>query len=132
MAEWPYSTPEWKALRLRKLAERPLCEGCERVGRVTLANTVDHVVSVASGGPAFPTLDGLASLCARCHNTKTNAADRPDRAAGAGLYRGCGPDGLPLDPDHPFIAGDDPLQGRGAVRAGTGAPSKTQLVRTWD
>jgi len=105
MAAWPYNTATWQALRKAKLQASPLCEGCTRVGRVTLADTVDHIVSIASGGPAFPTLDRLSSCCPSCHSVKTNAADRPDRAASAGLYRGCGPDGLPLDPDHPFVAG---------------------------
>lgn len=129
MASWPYNTATWQALRKAKLQAAPLCQSCARVGRVTVANTVDHVVSIASGGPAYPTLDGLASMCAPCHNTKTNAADRPERAASAGLYRGCGPGGLPLDPDHPFVAGEgNPLGGRGTVRSKTGGPSKTQLV----
>lgn len=130
MAEWPYSTSTWQRLRKFKLSTSPLCVECQRVGRIVPANHVDHVVSITSGGPPFPSLDGLASLCASCHSTKTNAEDRPDRRPGQGLYRGCGADGLPLDPAHPFLAeGDTPLQGRAAERSWTGPTPKKHLVR---
>lgn len=129
MADWPYSTSTWAALRRAKLQETPLCEVCSRIGRIVPASHVDHRVAITAGGPAFPTLDGLASLCPWCHSTKTNAHDRPDRRGGAGLYRGCGADGLPLDPEHPFLAGGRGLQGPAAAGSRTGPRSRTQFVR---
>jgi hypothetical protein len=96
MAAWPYSTARWRHLRRQKLNASPLCEPCRSLGRVVAANTVDHIISIASGGEAFPALTGLTSMCASCHSRKTSAVDRPDRAAGHGVIRGCDADGRPL------------------------------------
>lgn len=130
MADWPYSTAKWQRLRKAKLSESPLCETCERRGRKVIAGHVDHVVSIASGGHAFPSMDGLRSLCPPCHSIKTNALDR---SGGKGIaIKGCDVNGLPLDPDHPFLTGgDNPLQGREAVDQRPAAKSTSQLVRDW-
>jgi len=101
MARRIYDTTQWRKLRARKLKTNPLCEPCMKRGKLTPANTVDHNVAVEAGGPAFPPLDGLTSMCPSCHNLKTNAKDRPDRK-GRGLVRGCDLNGNPLDPDHPW------------------------------
>lgn len=106
MADWPYNTAAWRSLRRAKLAEKPLCEACERRGKLVQASTVDHVMAIARGGDPFPPLDGLMSMCAACHNSKTNAVDR---AGGKGLrFKGCDVNGLPIDDAHPFFAGDTP------------------------
>lgn len=103
MADWPYNTAAWQRLRKVKLADRPLCQACERRGLVVDACHVDHMLAIAAGGDAFPAIDGLMSLCHRCHSEKTSAMDR---AGGNGLrFKGVGPDGLPIDPDHPFFSG---------------------------
>lgn len=130
MADWPYSTARWQRLRKAKLSESPLCETCERRGRKVEAQHVDHIVAIAAGGPAFPVMDGLRALCASCHSIKTNALDR---AGGKGVaIKGCGVDGLPLDPDHPFLTGGDtPLERRGAVDQRPAAHTASQLVRDW-
>lgn len=130
MADWPYSTAAWQRLRRLKLSETPLCETCARRGRHVIAEHVDHIVSIASGGHAFPAIDGLRSLCPPCHSIKTNALDR---AGGKGVaIKGCDVNGLPLDPDHPFLAeGDNPLQGRGAECCGPAVAIEKQLVRDW-
>lgn len=133
MADWPYSTSTWAALRRAKLQETPLCETCTRMGRITPASHVDHRVAITADGPAFPALDGLASLCPSCHSRKTNAEDRPDRRAGRGAMQGCGVDGLPLDPEHPFLAGQPAggrgLAGRPATGSGPAPSSNAQFVR---
>lgn len=116
MAVWPYSTTRWKKLRLAKLRATPLCEPCADRGWISRATTVDHKVSVKSGGEPFPHLTELTSMCARCHSVKTSAADRPDRRPGPGLLRGCDVNGMPLDPNHPFLAG------RGGGSPNLGAP----------
>ncbi len=130
MADWPYSTARWQRLRKAKLSESPLCETCERRGQKVEAQHVDHIIAIAAGGPAFPSMEGLRALCGSCHSIKTNALDR---AGGKGVaIKGCDVDGLPLDPDHPFLTGGDaPLQGRGAVSQGPAAPMASQLVRDW-
>ncbi|WP_237152395.1 HNH endonuclease [Oryzibacter oryziterrae] len=102
MADWPYSTAAWQRLRQAKLAAVPLCEPCERLGRVTPAQHVDHVKAINAGGDPFPPLEGLMSMCPGCHSVKTNAVDRK---GGSGIrFKGVGLDGLPIDPDHPFVA----------------------------
>jgi hypothetical protein len=106
MADWPYNLAAWQRLRRAKLTAQPLCQMCERRGLVVAARDVDHIVSIASGGDAFPTLAGLMALCHSCHSQKTQAMDR---TGGKGIaFKGCGLDGLPLDPSHPFTAGDTP------------------------
>lgn len=102
---WPYSTAQWQRLRRLKLAETPLCEACDRRGVVALARHVDHITAIAAGGDPFPPLDGLAALCPSCHSRKTAAMDRAG-GKGAG-WGGVGVDGLPIDPDHPFLASGD-------------------------
>lgn len=130
MADWPYSTAAWARLRKAKLSEAPLCETCVMRGRQVIAEAVDHIVSIASGGEAFPPMDGLRSLCTPCHSIKTNALDR---AGGKGVaIKGCDVNGMPLDPDHPFLTGgDSPLEGREPAPTGPAGKSASQLVREW-
>jgi len=83
-----------------KLVQQPLCEVCMKRGRLTPANTVDHIVSIKAGGHPFPTLDELMSMCTPCHNSKSRNTDQP---TGKGIaYKGCDASGLPVDPSHPF------------------------------
>lgn len=68
---------------------------CKAIGRVTPANTVDHVVPHRGDVTLF--WDGeLQSLCSTCHSAHKQAQER-----GAGL-RGCDARGQPLDPEHPW------------------------------
>ena len=120
VADWPYNTGQWKRLRLMKLSVEPMCEPCETAGRIEAANTVDHRVPISAGGAAFPGLDGLASMCARCHSAKTArgveaGAVRTKRALQP--RKGCDADGNPLDPAHPWHAAK-------SLRA---APEKTDM-----
>ena len=105
MAKWPYNTPQWQQLREVKLQERPFCEHCLMRGMYRVGTHVDHVVAIAKGGEPFPGLKGLMVLCHSCHNQKTSGIDRP---GGSGLaVKGCGSNGLPLDPQH-HAWGDTP------------------------
>jgi 5-methylcytosine-specific restriction endonuclease McrA len=105
MAGWPYTTAAWRRLRAAKLAAEPLCHPCKLRGRTVLAKAVDHIVAIAKGGPAFPPLDGLMSMCLSCHSYKTNVADRPDRAGKLGsAFKGCAVDGSPISPDDDWYA----------------------------
>lgn len=128
MADWPYSTGAWRVLRKRKLQVEPLCQACSRRGLVTPASHVDHVLSIKQGGEPFPPLAGLMSLCPSCHSIKTNAKDR---AGGKGVaFKGCDADGVPLDPEHPFVAeGYTPSQDGEPSRRGPAGTSQTHLVR---
>lgn len=100
MAAYPYGTSRWKALRMSKLMDDPLCEPCLSYGRVEPAEQVDHIKAINAGGEAFPDLDGLMSMCASCHSFKTNVRDRPDRTASfKRALRGFDLDGNPIDPE---------------------------------
>jgi hypothetical protein len=75
-----------------------MCETCARRGRNVLASAVDHVLPINAGGEAFPSLDGLRSLCASCHNLKT----REEQLGRRPMIKGCDCNGLPLDDAHEF------------------------------
>jgi hypothetical protein len=95
MANWPYNTRRWHALRREKLWQSPTCEYCDP--RVTLATAVDHRLAIRNGGPAW-SWDNLVSTCAPCHNRKSRFVEQLRRAV---PVKGCDPmTGLPLDPDH--------------------------------
>ncbi|WP_370640639.1 HNH endonuclease signature motif containing protein [Xanthobacter sp. NFH-44] len=99
-----------------------MCRGCAGEGRLTRANTVDHVVPISEGGSAFPGHDGLASYCPSCHSAKTARGDEAGAIRTAKPRKGCNPDGSPLDPAHPW-------HGK-SLRAGGAGPArntKTQL-----
>jgi hypothetical protein len=98
MPQWPYGTPEWERLRARKLVTTILCEPCQAGGRVVVANVVDHIRPINAGGDAFPTLDGLMSMCRDCHNRKTQG----ERKGKTFLVKGCDGAGMPVDKSHPF------------------------------
>lgn len=100
MAKWPYSTARWQRLRERHLSIEPLCRGC--LPRIVPANTVDHIVAVSDGGPAFPDHDGLASYCPSCHSAKTARGTEAGAAKSSKPRRGCDVDGRPLSSDHPW------------------------------
>jgi hypothetical protein len=118
MAKWPYNTAAWRNLRAEKLKGSPMCEPCERRGRLVPANTVDHVLAIAKGGDPFPPLSGLMSCCTSCHNSKTGAVDR--KGGNGVALKGYGPDGLPIDPQHPCYA------------TGGHTPSKDEALRGAD
>ena len=97
MADWPYNTSTWQKLRLVKLASDPLCEPCRARGDTKAANTVDHIKPINAGGDPFPPLDGLTSMCGRCHNEKTAANDRRHKKPFARKVKGFDAAGNPVD-----------------------------------
>jgi len=98
MSKWPYCTSKWQRLRLAKLNADPLCYACALRGETVEANTVDHVKPISQGGPAFPELEGLLSLCAPCHSEKTSGFDRTHGTATGRRFKGCDAHGNPIDP----------------------------------
>lgn len=80
-------------MRARQLAEFPLCAMCERLGRVTAADTADHVVP-HRGDPELFWNGALQSLCASCHSSLKQQQEK------SGTFRGCDTHGRPLDPNH--------------------------------
>ena len=65
-----YKSARWKAVRGIRLRLNPLCLMCEKEGRITLAQMVDHIRPIKQGGAVYD-LDNLQSLCFRHHNIKT-------------------------------------------------------------
>ena len=119
MARWPYCTSRWQRLRQTKLADAPLCEICTRRGLIEPAVAVDHFTPIRRGGPAFPELHGLLSLCEPCHNEKTASFDKPGGQPFRRRFKGFDADGNPVDPFDAWH-GDE---GRGAVQGrGTSGP----------
>lgn len=134
MSRWPYNTSTWQRLRSAKLSAKPICEVCERRGRTALADAVDHVVAIAKGGDPFPPLDGLMSLCASCHNSKTARMDRA-HSKGTSRFKGCDVDGNPLDDEDGWWAAPAParptpagFEGRPIEAGGPWGESNTDLV----
>lgn len=70
-----YSTRIWREIRADQLARFPFCAECERDGRVTLANTCDHIEPHKGdwakfiGGP-------FQSLCGACHSSIKQAEEK--------------------------------------------------------
>lgn len=104
MADYPYNTARWQRLRAAHLHLSPLCIGCDAMGMVRVANTVDHLVPISAGGPAFPSHDGLASYCAACHSAKTARGTEAGAVKTQRPRKGCDANGNPLDPAHPWNA----------------------------
>lgn len=67
-------TRRWRKIRAQKMADNPLCEMCEKEGRITSATEVHHKIPVESTqDPARAemlaySLDNLMSLCRDCHH----------------------------------------------------------------
>lgn len=57
----------WQKMRARVLAEHPYCERCLRLGIVTAANTVHHIIPIETDPTLRLQADNLEALCADCH-----------------------------------------------------------------
>jgi 5-methylcytosine-specific restriction protein A len=66
-----YHTAAWHKLRDWKRSVSPLCEACEREGRVVAMAHVDHVLPRATHPHIELDADNTQSLCESCHNKKT-------------------------------------------------------------
>lgn len=82
----------WRKLRLLVLREEPLCRLCREIGRVRLAQVVDHIKPKSDGGT--DERENLQPLCAHCHDSVKATLER------TGRLKGCDVNGLPLDPTH--------------------------------
>lgn len=61
----------WRELRDRKRRLNPLCEACEREGRVTPAEEIHHLRYGTGKNPAIVPIEWLESLCLACHAKAT-------------------------------------------------------------
>jgi 5-methylcytosine-specific restriction endonuclease McrA len=93
-----YASAAWLAIGRAVLSQRPFCQvpGCPERSR-----DVDHVKSRRSGGASLDP-GNVQALCTSHHSQKTARQDRPAyRSSDKPLRaKGCGVDGLPVDPLH--------------------------------
>lgn len=66
-----YANPVWKVLRDGVLNLYPLCVKCEKEGKVTIANVVDHMTPHRGDLQLFLDPLNLRPLCQSCHSLKT-------------------------------------------------------------
>lgn len=62
---------KWQQRRKVFLGAHPLCAECERLGRLTPATVVDHVIPHKGDMVLFWQEENWQSLCARHHNMKS-------------------------------------------------------------
>lgn len=90
-----YDRQRWQNLRRHQLRTHPLCAFCLKQGIVTPATVADHIEPHNDDINKF-WLGKLQSLCASCHSGAKQQIETQ------GFANGCGVDGMPLDPRHPF------------------------------
>ncbi|MVM40385.1 hypothetical protein GO730_26555 [Spirosoma sp. HMF3257] len=64
-----YRMADWRKLRERVLEKQPLCVHCKEKQRITLAQMVDHIKPIRSGGEPLDEAN-LMPLCHHCHQIK--------------------------------------------------------------
>ncbi|MDD5268407.1 MAG: HNH endonuclease [Methylococcales bacterium] len=69
-----YHRVAWKKVRALQLQIEPLCRECRKVGKLTAATVVDHIIERSKGGGDYD-LGNLRSVCVSCHNAITRRAD---------------------------------------------------------
>ena len=60
---------EWRSIRDLYIRAHPLCEECSKLGLITPAQEVHHILPLAHGGTNEAT--NLMSLCKACHSRIT-------------------------------------------------------------
>lgn len=64
----------WQRYSKQYRLNNPLCVMCEKEGRLTLADCVDHITPVnGPNDPLFYEVSNHQSLCNKCHNVKSEA-----------------------------------------------------------
>lgn len=81
----------WRRARKWFLAQHPLCVMCQAQGRVSAATVVDHIRPHRGDQVLFWDRDNWQALCATCHNSIKQAAERGHARPAIGL------DGWPVD-----------------------------------
>lgn len=96
-----YSSKTWIALRSFQLSRQPLCEMCEALGRVSVADVVDHRTPHKGNWTLFSDPANLQSLDKQCHDSVKQRMEK------RGLSGPIGGDvsGVPLDPKHHWNSG---------------------------
>lgn len=73
-----YNTARWRAVRAAQLAAKPLCERCQKQGRLTPA-TVCHHLTPHRGDETLFWSGPFASSCTDCHDIDEQRVERGGR-----------------------------------------------------
>lgn len=65
----------WQKARKPFLRDNPTCVECRKKGKLTEANTVDHIIPHKGNQDLFWDRDNWQAMCTRCHNVKTATED---------------------------------------------------------
>ena len=65
-----YTSMQWRKTSHAYRAQHPICELCEKEGRITAAVMVDHIIPIRDGGKVWD-FSNLQALCKRCNAQKT-------------------------------------------------------------
>lgn len=71
---------KWQRERLVFLDANPLCLYCQREGRVTAANVVDHSTPHRGDWSIFWDRKGWVPLCTHCHNSVKQREEKAERS----------------------------------------------------
>lgn len=85
-----YKTYKWKKLRDAFIKEHPTCAMCEELGKISLANVVDHI-NPHRGDEALFFSGPFQSLCYSHHNSTKQRIEK------RGVEIGCDKNGIPLN-----------------------------------
>lgn len=91
-----YQTPAWAAIKAHRKAKEPYCRKCAAVGLKTPVDIIDHVEPHRGRRELFFRFENTQSLCKQCHDSTKQQSEV------LGYSTEIGPDGLPIDPRHPF------------------------------
>ena len=94
-----YNLKAWKVARQAQLARHPLCERCEKAGRITAATVVNHRMPHKGDWSLFTDPENFESLCPPCHDGLVQREEK------RGFTVGCDASGHPLSLDHPWNRG---------------------------
>lgn len=67
----------WKRIRDRYATKHPLCEQCEKAGKITPTQEVHHILPLSEGGSHDES--NLMALCTACHSGITLAENNRKR-----------------------------------------------------
>lgn len=81
--KYVYNTTRWKKLREAYLMQHPLCEICEKDGKVNEAVEVHHIVPISNANDELGMKElgynpnNLMALCEECHHKLHNEMKKP-------------------------------------------------------
>ncbi len=89
----------WQRERLAFLAMNPVCERCEKEGRVVTATVVNHRIPHRGNEVLFWDRKNWEAACKPHHDGEIQREER------SGVVRGIDAGGRPTDPSHPWNRG---------------------------